>query len=105
MLSPAAPAAESVLTRLKEQGEVTAEDVSQIKHLLSLVDDAGVLGMQPAHLLVRGAEPHPDLGSSGLGRSQDLGISGLDRSPDLGISGLGRPQDLGDIGKEGQDVS
>ncbi|XP_043222103.1 general transcription factor 3C polypeptide 1-like isoform X2 [Amphibalanus amphitrite] len=60
MLSARAPPVESVLTRLKEEGAITTEESRHIKHLLSLLDDAGVLGMPPEQLLLE----------SGLGRAE-----------------------------------
>ena len=52
MLSPTAPPPESVFERLLSEGAATTEDVRQMKHILSLLDDAGALGMPPAQLLV-----------------------------------------------------
>ena len=53
MLSETAPDVETVLTRLREEAVISTEDGHHVKHLLSLLGDAGVTGMEPAQLLVR----------------------------------------------------
>ena len=52
MLSSTAPDVETVLTRLKGEAVISTEDGHHMKHLLSLLGDAGVTGMEPAQLLL-----------------------------------------------------
>ena len=67
MLSEEAPEVEGVLARLRAEAVITAEDVHHIKHVLALLDDAGVLGMEPAQLLVS-TLPSPGTGGHGTCR-------------------------------------
>ncbi|XP_037070130.1 uncharacterized protein LOC119091441 [Pollicipes pollicipes] len=51
MLSEEAPGAAAVLERLRAEDAITDRDASHIKQLLSILEDAGELGMEPAQLL------------------------------------------------------